>query len=209
MTSTEPAEHNEYQVRQAHEERVAVALARLGWITPIWIRKNEAESLLGDGNPDEVDAAFVEYYSNEGFTRYERLMRELPAANNRQWASLIRQMDAAYRRDDHAIVVPAAFVVLEGVLTRGQDNGPNLRDIVSKRVPGPPEGYSLHRVMWLAASELIGGLYAHHDFDGDAPPTLNRHWILHGRAASDWSQADSLRLLQACYVASYLALNAG
>ncbi len=186
-----------------------MALARLGWITPIWIRGNEAESLLGDGDPDAVDAAFVEYFSNDGFSRYERLVRELPSARNRQWAELIRQMDTAYRRGDHAIVVPAAFVVLEGVLTHGQDNGPNLRDIVGRRVPGPPEGYSLHRVMWLAASELIGGLYAHHDFDDDPPPTLNRHWILHGRAASDWSQADSLRLLQACYVASYLASNAG
>ena len=29
------------------------------------------------------------------------------------------------------------------------------------------------------------------------PPTLNRHWILHGRGISDGTQVDCLRLLQA------------
>jgi len=207
MTSVD---RDEYQRRQAREEQIALALARLGWITPIWIRPGEAEALLGGGDPGEVDAAFIEYYTGEGFARYERLMAELPRAAGGQWQSLIRQMDAAYRRDDFAILIPAAFVVLEGVLTRGQDVGPNLREVVRNRVPDPQVGgYSLHRVMWLAANELVEGLYGRHEFNGEPPPMLNRHWILHGRAPSEWSQADSLRLLQACCVAWYLTSNAG
>ena len=208
MKPTVLPDDDERRIRQAQEERVAVALAHLGWITPIWIRAAQLETLLGTGEADEVDAAFVEFYSGDGFARYERLMRELSRPDTARWANLITQMDNAYRRRDYVIVVPAALVLLEGILTRGQEAIENLRMSVRGRVPSPPKGYSLHRVMWLAASEFVEQLYSRHDFDGDAPPSLNRHWILHGRIATDWSQGDALRLLQACYVASYLVMNA-
>lgn len=199
---------NSHTDMQCREEKVAVALACLGWITPIWISASEKIDLLGDGEPEKVDAAFVKYYAEDGENRYERLTRELLRVNIvRPWFSLIQQIDSAYRRGDYAIVVPAAFVILEGLLGQGQKLGQSLRDNVKNRVPEPSEGYSLRRVMWLAISEFIGKLFGRQNFDGDKPRIINRHWILHGRVASDWSQADSLRLIQACYVATYLVIN--
>lgn len=196
--------------KQAREEQVAVELARLGWVTPVWIRANEAVELLGNGHPEDVDARFVEYYERDGAAHYKRLVMELSQClAARPWAALVAQMDSAYCRGDYAIIVPAAFVVLEGVLARGRRSDVNLRTIVQARIPAPPEGYSMSRVMLLATSELIAQLYGRSDFDRDEAPALNRHRILHGRAASDWSQADSLRLMQACYVAAYLVTNPG
>jgi hypothetical protein len=192
--------------RQVDEERVAVELARIGWITPIWISASEATELLGSGNPDQVDVAFVEYYEHRGASRYERLTSELAMSSvTRPWAGLIRQMDTAYRGSDFAIVVPSALVLLEGVLTRGHDGSRGVRDIVQGSIPSPPVGYSLHRVMRVAVNEFVQQLYAPRDFGGEEPSALNRHWILHGRSAADWDRADSLRLLQACYVVTYLA----
>ncbi len=56
--------------------------------------------------------------------------------------------------------------------------------------------------MWRSIAAFVGRLFLFSEFSGDCPPTINRHWILHGKAAPNWKKVDALKLFQAIHTVS-------
>src|SRR4030095_698695 len=53
------------------------------------------------------------------------------------------------------------------------------------------------RLIWKSVATFMEKLYENSDFSGNRPFLINRHWILHGRDATAWTVADSIRLFNA------------
>ena len=49
----------------------------------------------------------------------------------------------------------------------------------------------------LSAVTFLDHLFKPSDFEATRPTIINRHWILHGRSATDWTVADALKLVNA------------
>ncbi len=186
--------------RSEREADAIRALATLGWTTPVWLDGESALSILGSGDSAAIDSAFVEFYTADSGRMYERISTDLQCWPLRQWQALVDQVDAAYRRGDYAIVVPSALVLLEGVVMRAELGNTDVREAVRSRVQEYQGNVAYWGAAWEALSCFVEGLYGRVDFAGAEPPTINRHWILHGRSSAQWSQADCLRVLQACVV---------
>jgi hypothetical protein len=150
----------------------------------------------------------VRLYDADGRRYFKRLAEELL---NRgvlaRWRVLLEQTVSAYRRREFAITIPALLIVCEGILMRGKGNRTDLRVVVCERAEAEqcksPE--SINAILWRNVHSFVDELFKRSDFSGAPPGRLNRHWILHGRDASSWSQADCLRLFQAVDTISTLS----
>jgi len=59
-------------------------------------------------------------------------------------------------------------------------------------------------IIWKSTALFLARLFGSSDFASEGPTFLNRHWILHGRRAADWSIADAVRLLNALSTLDWL-----
>lgn len=178
-------------------------LAAQGWTTPLWVVPSEMSELLGSGVPDEVDGRFVEFYERDGgVKRSETMTWLLNRESLAPWRVLLSQVSTAYDRDDFAIAVPSLLAVLEGVLMADEGTSVRVRDAASRRVE--QSSNAVRKWLWGAVSSFVDEVYRRSDFGGQRPSVINRHWILHGRDSSTWTQADCLRLIQAIEVVTSL-----
>jgi hypothetical protein len=51
--------------------------------------------------------------------------------------------------------------------------------------------------MWTSVVLFLDHLFASSDFQSASPAFINRHWILHGRSATEWTEVDVLKLVNA------------
>jgi hypothetical protein len=181
-------------------ERAADDLAAHGWSMPMFLTPAEVFEILDAKAPTEIDARFVDLYETADGGHFARLAQDLLNRDALSlWRVLLDETISAYRRREFTITVPALLTICEGVFMRGESNRINLRAFVQararaelQRLPG-----SIHAILWRNVHRFVEELFKRSDFSGDRPSGLNRHWILHGRDAPTWSQADSLRLFQA------------
>lgn len=205
MTPTELEEAVRVGLERLH--RTSVDLAAQGWALPMSLTPAETYEILEAGSPAAIDELFVRLYNADEQRHFKRLAEELL---NRDvlalWRILLEQTVSAYRRREFAIIIPALLIVCEGILMRAEGNNTRVRPVVCERAEAEqresPE--SINAILWRNVSRFVDELFKHSDFSGMPPGRLNRHWILHGRDASSWSQADCLRLLQAVDTISVL-----
>ncbi len=182
----------------------AWALAKQGWTTPPWFVPGETIELLGSGDPADIDARFVRMYHDDAYGRLTSLRQALLNWSQfSRWRQLLTQVDGAYARGEYAIAVPALLTVLEGVLMDGCGNKTGVISAVNERVR-QEDPDSIFGWIWEAVGRFVREVYARSDFSGERPLVLNRHWILHGRDAAEWEEADCLRLMQAIEVVTTL-----
>jgi hypothetical protein len=126
------------------------------------------------------------------------------------WRLLLRESLWAYRRGKYRIVVPALLATIEGLVCEVtgtiREKGVNASKQWRERVAKPPKGFMVD-VEWCAAAAFLESLWTRYDFDGPAPGSLNRHWVLHGRRPEVGGHADALRLLAAVDFISEAAQN--
>lgn len=182
-------------------ERASMALAEQGWTTPYWFVPRQTVELLGDGSPDEVDAGYVSLYDADDGAAYVEHLRStlLGHARLARWRTLLVQVDSAYGRGDFAITIPSLLVVLEGLVMGDEGDSIRVKAAVKRRASEAGSD-TVESWLWRAVGSFVDQIYRNAPFTGDRPPVLNRHWILHGRDAAGWTQADSLRLMQAIEV---------
>jgi hypothetical protein len=189
-------------------DHASVDLAAQGWALPMSLTPAETYEILEAGSPAAIDELFVRLYDADEQRPFERLAEELL---NRdvlaRWRVLLEQTVSAYRRCEFVIIIPALLIVCEGILMHAKGNKTNVREIVCKRAEAEqrksPE--LINTILWRNVSCFVDELFKKSDFSGMPPGRLNRHWILHGRDASCWSQADCLRLFQAVDTISVLS----
>lgn len=180
----------------ARARAASEALAKQGWTTPLWFVPGDTVELLGTGDPHEVDENFLRLYEegSEALARLERLLLGHPRL--KAWCLVLSQVVTAFCRGDFAVCIPALLMVLEGVLMGDQGDCTAVRSAFRSRA-SEEDPDSIIGWLWDAAAAFIDELFARASFSGDRPQVINRHWVLHGRDAPDWTRADCLRLMQA------------
>jgi hypothetical protein len=118
------------------------------------------------------------------------------------WRGLLDEAFEAFWAGHLQIVVPALLMVIEGAVAieSGNRGAANLKVLaMAADTKTRQEPQSLDALVWRSLKRWLDKLFAYHTFAGPRPPTLNRHWILHGRDAGPWEKTDVVRLFAALH----------
>lgn len=196
------------QFRQ-HLEPTVDKLAELGWVIPMSAAPQEVVALAKVKDDERaIEEYFINNYGDYSSDDFQRLRRDLLSNQQlTQWHPLLGQCFDAYGRGQYIITVPALISIIEGFLAySGQVSTSKWRDVkgfIEDTIRNSDEG-SLKHIIWTATLKYLDNLFGFSDFAQSPPEKINRHWILHGRDAADWAQADALRLIIALYTISTL-----
>jgi hypothetical protein len=186
-------------------EAAAERLGKMGWTIPVWGALDLVD-LAAQHSPEEVDEGFVTAYRQRRGARFRELGTDLMHTQSlQQWRPLIDECIWAHRRGRFLIVVPSLLSVTEGAvaqLTGTLKKGSSPRTVADRQASQLPPGSD--RLLWVSLRAFLEGIFAAHDFRSTPPPALNRHWLLHGPAAAEWGEPDSVRLFQGLHTLTLL-----
>jgi hypothetical protein len=182
----------------------AVALANKGWTVPAWMTLPDIPR-LGKSTESEIEDFFLTSYlgvdGEEG--ELKRTLSTLTASSEmRKWKYLLEEIFECIGNKKHRVCVPSLLTILEGFTIESLHKKKHISRKIT-RVKSAVEDTKWHRqndfdgIMWLSVLTFLDHLFANSDFSSSPPTSVNRHWVLHGRAATDWTAADALKLVNA------------
>lgn len=183
----------------AHVKESCERLALLGWTLPMTFTPRETVELLERCKTDiQVEQYMLEYYTVEDGRFFlsirDKVLRSGTLAGSRV---LLEQCFDAYDRGHYCIPIPALLSVIEGGVAQKADKlktptvNPKPLAAGLEKAAHPD---SVQFLRWQSTRIVLEKLFARSDFAGPHPREVNRHWILHGRDQTQWTQADALRL---------------
>jgi hypothetical protein len=177
----------------------AQELGRRGWTLPVRWGVMDFVHVVDEVPEEDLDDAWVAFYSIESGKEFEELARALTDADVLEpWRRLIDGAIYTYRGGWYEAAVPTLFACFDGAFAAAT-HGPSRHAQVHTTAIEFRKAAELatREVCWASIQGFAGVTHRTHPFS-DAPPTaVNRHWLLHGRALPPRPQADCLRLLQA------------
>lgn len=180
------------------------ALAKLGWTIPLWGPIPLTEMIIEKVAPAEIDSFFVRTYRRSNYKVFRQMLRKMkenPVLV--QWRSLLEECASVFRQHHYLIVVPSLLLILEGVLSFPPGAPKRKVRVPSESRRRLAKSELLWTNTWLSISTFLGEVFKGHEFDRERPGLINRHWILHGRDETNWTEADCLRLFQSIDTLSY------
>jgi hypothetical protein len=184
---------------QAQMEQSCERLANLGWTLPMSFTPGQLVELAEHGNTNQqVEQYMLDYFTFESDRFFLDLRSDVLGSTNLVgWRDLLEQCFDAYDRGHYLIPIPALLSVIEGAVAQnagklkvGQVNPKKVAaDLEKAAQPG-----SMNFLVWRSTRVVLDKLFASSDFGGPHPGELNRHWVLHGRDHTQWTQTDALRL---------------
>jgi len=192
----------DWQAVQDRLDKSLLRLADVGWTVPHWLTPREV-SEIAQGGLALADEHFLElYFGDGGNTLKEVRDRLLKSDRMTNWKPLLLQTVAALQRGEHLLAVPCFLLILEGYVAQFayRKKHSAIRDTNVPRLLGglrPERDMLTLRAVWRSTETFVAKLFRSADFSAESPGFINRHWILHGRGATNWTRADALRLLNA------------
>jgi hypothetical protein len=180
-------------------------LARLGWTIPPSFAPGEIYDLLEKSKePNNLDLFMIDFYASDSNKEFQCLSKQiLTTEAYSQWYELLNQCIKAYKKDLYLPTIPSLFPVLEGSISLflSDKSHRKLIEICKFHFENSTE-LSISKVIWASTLKFLNKVFESYSFDQEPPQFINRHAILHGRSASEWTKADSLRLFNALYTIS-------
>ena len=197
--------------RKSHEKG-AIVLADQGWTIPAWISMRAIQT-LGKSTDEEIDAFFLRSYlgEHENAGELKDTSEKLLASDElRQWRSLLQDVFDCIQIGKYRVCVPSLLTVLEGFVAESlakkfnaSRRDTNIPASLKKRIMHDDEPFS--ELLWMCVVTFLNHLFAHSDFESTCPAFINRHWILHGRSATEWTVTDALKLVNALSTLHWLS----
>jgi hypothetical protein len=141
--------------------------------------------------PGNLDAAFVRRYTMNDSAQLPAVWENLSASvAMRPWRLVIKQAIESYNDRRYAVVVPSLLLTFEGAVAVGSGT-------YKKRSTNPKRAASskreetfagIRRLTWTSIQAFTERVFEDAPFDQRRPQTINRHWVLHGRAVAQWAQ---------------------
>jgi hypothetical protein len=179
--------------------RRSETLGDLGWAFPLDMQPRDYVPIAEDSTSYEnADAAFLSYYARNDGQAYKRLIDLLIDEPGLQdGRELLKEVKQSYDDGRYRICVTGLLPVLDHIAQKTWDAPLSVRSnahkSIDRKIGVMPDSFTDH--FWRSVKAFVDRVFVPHG--KSKPPTLNRHWILHGRGVSDGSQVDCLRLLQA------------
>jgi hypothetical protein len=160
----------------------------------------------------EIDEYFVQNYLGDGPNQNqlqassEQLLKS-PAMD--QWRELLSEVFDSMASGKYRICVPSLVSILEGFMASSlakRANAPkrDIQPVVALKRTKWHEKGDFTAVFWISVVDFLSYLFAHAPFDFPRPDFINRHWIHHGRSATDWTATDALKLVNALTTLEWL-----
>jgi hypothetical protein len=167
---------------------------------------------LGDSTDDEIDGYFLKAYlrENNDEGRLKPTFADLlKSTKMEKWRSLLEEVSECIEKGRYKVCVPSLLTILEGFtaeclceqfkVSRRETNV----SVALKRTKWH-EGGDMSSLMWMSLVIFLEHLFASSDFERNSPTFINRHWILHGRSATDWTATDAVKLVNALATLQWL-----
>ena len=195
-------------------EKSFLHMADCGWTLPDWIDLRELRTLHLK-SPEELDRYFVEGFMANGAENLKELgntLMETPGLS--QWHPLINDIIASIEVGKHRVAIPAALTIMDGYLASALVKA----SLATPEVKSPfkvlkdakwHEDDTFDAVFWKAGFRFLSRVFAPSDFSKQPPTSINRHWILHGRAPVDWTLSDALQLVNSLTTLEFLFVTVG
>jgi hypothetical protein len=190
----------------------AMVLADRGWTIPAWISMRDIQT-LGKSSDNETDEFFLKRYlgkhGEEG--EFKDTSEKLLASDEmRRWRSLLQDIFYCIQTGKYKVCVPSLLTVLEGFIAEflakepnTSRRNPNIAASLKKRKMHEDESFD--GLLWMSVVTFLDHLFAYSDFESACPTFINRHWILHGRSATEWTVTDALKLVNALSTLRWLS----
>jgi hypothetical protein len=172
-------------------------LALLGWALPMTFTPRELVALAEQSTDQEIEQYMLDYFTQPDGVRLQLRGSVLHGETLKGWRDLLEQCFEAYDRKHYLIVIPALLSVIEGAVA---ENAGKLRsgrvkpEKLASDLENDASQGSMQRLIWRSTRIVMERLFAGSHFGGPHPGRLNRHWVLHGRDQTQWTQTDALRL---------------
>lgn len=193
--------------RQVDAVRRSETLGGFGWAFPLDMQPGEYLSIAEESTSyEKAEAAFLRYYTRNNGRTYKHLIDLLiNEPGLQECKELLKEVKQSYNARRYRICVPALLPVLDHIAQKKWDaflgvHG-NAHKSINRKIGVMPDSFTDH--FWRSVRAFVDRVFT--PVRKSKPPTLNRHWILHGRGISDGSQVDCLRLLQAIRTLERLA----
>jgi hypothetical protein len=196
------------EARRAHHD-AAVRIADLGWTTPSWITLPDLRQ-LASASDEKVNAFFLNCYLHPEPNELKPIAEQLlQSPRMAQWRSMLEEVFACIGDGKYRVCVPALISTLEGFIAESLcqlNQSPRRRVNISAGVKGTKwhEVDDFTGLLWKSVVVFLANLFAASDFEGAPPRFINRHWILHGRAVTEWGATDALKLVNALATVHWL-----
>src|SRR5258705_613268 len=170
------------------------ALEKLGWTIPLWATIPFTEVVIEKVEPSGIDSFFGRSYRADNYKIFRKMLKKMKENMAlSQWRALLEQCATVFRQHQYLVVVPSLLLILEGVLLfpPGAPKRHSSVKAISKRRFAESEW--LWANVWLSVDTFFDEVFKSHEFSRDRQGIINRHWILHGRDETNWTEADCLR----------------
>jgi len=174
-------------------------LAILGWALPMSFTPRELVEIAEKGGAnEEIEDYMFEYFTADGGRNFLSLRNNVLRSEDLVgWHALLEECFDSYDRGHYLVLIPALLSVIEGAVAHnaGKFNSSQLKpNKLAADLENDAERDSIKLLIWRSVRLVLDKLFKHSDFKGPPPGELNRHWILHGRDQSQWTQIDAIRL---------------
>jgi hypothetical protein len=188
-------------------EANAYRLGELGWTYPVNLTIPNLRELVACKDTEELDTKLVEFYNFSEGEHFTELCGEILSSDHLiPWRPTLEECVFCHRNGKFNASATCLIAVLEGAITKehgGRLKEKRLTSFFEARVKEAGDDH-FQAAIWKSMAGFMRKLFESTDFSGAAPTRINRHWILHGKAIPNGSEADSLRLFQALHTISFI-----
>jgi hypothetical protein len=183
----------------ANAVRRSETLGDLGWAFPLDMQPRDYVTIAEESTSyEKANSAFLRYYTDNDGRAYKHLIDVLiNDPGLRKCKELLIEVKESYDDGRYRLCVAGLLPVLDHIAQNAWDaplsTHSNAHKSLVRKIGVMPDSFTDH--FWRSVKAFVDRVFA--GVGKSKPPTLNRHWILHGRGISDGSQVDCLRLLQA------------
>lgn len=147
---------------------------------------------------EELDAHFLNYYSEDDWNEYKQLKKGIKKHINTKWSELIDDCFFLFENHRYKSAIPIIFSIIEGEIA-ATIKSEKIGKLLVKEVKSEAESAETRFrkiVLYSITKCFQEALFISSPFNGDRKPVINRNWVLHGRDNPQlWEEVDVLRLL--------------
>jgi hypothetical protein len=178
---------------------------------PSWMIPREAVE-METATDSEIDDYFLQNYLGDGPNQSQLKISSqqlLKSPGMEQWRDLLSEVFDCMASGKYKICVPSLATILDGFVAASlckHANAPkhDIKVVVTLKRAKWHEKGNFTAVFWTSVVNFLTHLFAHAPSDSPRPIFINRHWILHGRSATDWTATDALKLVNALTTLDWL-----
>jgi hypothetical protein len=185
--------------RMSRAVRCSETLGHFGWAFPLDMKPRDYVSIAeASTSYEKADVAFLTYYTDKDGQAYELLIDLLiNDPGLQECKGILKEVKQSYDDRRYRVCVAALLPILDLIAQKTWGAPLSIHSkshkSLDRKIGVMPDSFTDY--FWRSVKAFADQVFA--SVGRSKPPTLNRHWILHGRGISDGTQVDCLRLLQA------------